>query len=260
MIWPAWAAAASAFLTGVVGVELVPDARLYATTGLGLYPSPLGSLLGWLGGYTALVIAQALGVGIIVGVLAYRHVRGSAVVGVVLLSPWLIPLGVDAIAAAALLLWLLKGSGVLGVVAAGLHLALLPIVVLVYLRSRGSWLLASVLGLGGVAVALLTPYGWGGFRLEAVLAAGLIAGLVTVLASSGVGPTSRWPMWPVVVGTFSAALVGATADLNEGASYTLAFFAATRYGLPLALVVAVATVLDGRAERPKTAPGKAVAT
>lgn len=152
---------------GYFGEALImqPDFSLYTQGGLGLFPSPIGRLLGFAGSTTfALVSVLASGVCIIAIALAARRAGGSAALasGLFFVSPaslYLAYAGIDSIGLALLLLafagvgayWLLP-------VAALTHLSLAPFALLRLPRSLAAQAAFTVVIAASVAALLLTPY------------------------------------------------------------------------------------------------------
>lgn len=155
---------------GYFGLELVmlPDFALYSSGGLGLFPSPLGRLLGSLGP-APFAVVSVVGAGVCtlaVGLAA--RARGASMAWacwLFALSPaslYLAYAGVDAPALALLLLafgsrhTLGRAAGV--TLAALTHLSLVPFALLLGRRGYAGWLAGSVLGLVALGSVLLTPY------------------------------------------------------------------------------------------------------
>lgn len=150
--------------------QLRPDAGFYVDSGVGLFPSPLGSLAGAFLGWTGLAILNALAAGacvLLVALLADRlGFRVGLAAGVCALSPvfifWTGFLGVDALAAA-----LVLGA--------------------VYLRLSGRTLAAGVVILAAVLVhyaiapAVLAALLWE-LRHRRLLALGLVTLSLAALA------------------------------------------------------------------------------
>lgn len=170
LVLPALFAAA----VGVSGTFLEPDASSY-TGGIALFPSPLGTVIGTVGGYVGLVVVNVLAtfaIGVLVGVIA-RHVGSNPVVAQALMlaiapSGWFREWGMDAPGAALLVgaaLAHVRGRAAwtvtLVVLASLVHLAALP------------------LGLGALALQCVTGRGVTGRRvsLRGALAAAAVGGL-----------------------------------------------------------------------------------
>lgn len=149
----------------LLGATLIPDTGLYAQGGVGLYPSPLGRLVG-VGGVGALAL---LNVGAnVVAVLAAARIAGrlggrpwlaAAVLTVSPLGVWSIFTGVDTAAAALIAAGLAWGRGRFpwhwwAAVAFHPAAALIVASYAVAVRPRvGLWVVAA-----GAVAALLTPY------------------------------------------------------------------------------------------------------
>lgn len=170
---------------------LDPDTSLYAQGGLGVWPSPLGRLVG-VGGLPALVAlnvaANAL---LVLGVVLLAASSSSSGAGaaerrtfagarraqaaglLVLVSPlavWSIFVGMDTIAAAALVFGLLAlrrahrtASKALGGLAAGFHMAAIAVLAFAWTDGRSGMRYRAIgsaaVALLGLALALVTPYG-----------------------------------------------------------------------------------------------------
>lgn len=147
------------------GATLTPDTDLYTQGGIGLFPSPLGRLLGN-GGEAYLAFANSVAAVLIVLAVADfalklggRPTLAAAVFVLCPLSWWSMFAGVDTLAALFIVGGFVYGRGALPwhwLVAVGLHLAALLVVASYALTARrrlGLWLVAA-----GAAVALLTPY------------------------------------------------------------------------------------------------------
>jgi hypothetical protein len=254
-----------ALVLGLAGFALQPDAALYVSSGVSLYPSPIGSSLGAVLGEEGFAALHACAV----GAVAFELVRARpsfAALGVSLpVLWWVLPVGVHAVSTLGLLvavrLWTSRGElAELGFAAlAFLHLAALP-----WLVCFARWWVAALVGGLLVVVMLGTPYGAAfpgeeGFRALpvalAVAGAVVLIGLAPVLLSPA-DDTSSGTLALAAVAVFMAALYGVQADLvHRDASVSLAFFAATRYALPLT-VLALVLGARRRTERPTTAPGK----
>lgn len=156
-----------------LGAVLEPDTELYAAGGLGLFPSPLGRLIGC-GGVELLAAANAgANVLLVLGAAELARARGGRPILaalIALLAPlaaWSIFASVDTIGAACVV-WALialecghrKRSAGLGALAAGFHLAaILVLAALVVWRARArARLLLPPVAAVGLVLALLTPY------------------------------------------------------------------------------------------------------
>ena len=156
------------------GLPMWPDVDYYVG-GISLFPSPLGTVLGTLGGYTGFAIVNSVAafviilvVGLLAQELGTRPLVAQALALLVVPATWFTTWGMDAPATAMLLLGALlylRGRStwavVLGATAAATHLAALPLAagaVLAQARLRGVLSGLCLLALGAI-VALLTPYG-----------------------------------------------------------------------------------------------------
>lgn len=188
--------------------QLLPDTALYVGGGIGFFPSPLGRVIGsggWLFLATANAIAGAA-VMVLVAVLAHR-LGGSAVWAAVIafltpLSLWTIFAGVDTLGVAFLLLafvlydakltrWALLSA----LVAVGVHLSLLPIVLVGVILSGQSWRRTLGVGIGVAAFAVLmllvTPYGGVMASLHRPVSAIAVTALTLALAFLAYVPFGR---------------------------------------------------------------------
>lgn len=225
-------AAASVYVSAVLGVHLQPDFNLYVRGGIHLYPSPIGTAIGSLGPRVLEVVSalcSALSIAL-VGIIARQRRAVVASLSTFAAFAFLAG-GVDSIAALLVLLGYAAASGrfraPLLVVAALVHPAAAPFALL---RLRLRWALP--LACGAIAALVLTPYGGifagglaslvgvGGYAL---LAFGLLV-LPLVALLGGRCFTSWLPL----------ALLGIAA-LESGAEHHLQL----RYGLPAVLVAAV---------------------
>lgn len=164
----ALAAVRAAVCALLLGATLDPDTELYAQGGVGLFPSPLGRVIG-MGGIPAIALANAatnfvlvLGVARLAALHGGRPRLAALLVVVAPLGLWSIFAGMDTIAAA-LIVWSLvtaRRTRALCELAAVLaHPAALLVVVLARLRpSRASLLSASAACALGAIVCLATPY------------------------------------------------------------------------------------------------------
>jgi hypothetical protein len=255
VVWGGLAAALSLVATLGAGVVLVPDVSLYVGSGVGLYPSPLGTLVGSLAGVEGLAALHAAATaGLVVLALRARPSLRAVAVSVPVLW-WVVPLGVDVIAALLLVAGLVYGRRWASWLAAGFHLAALPLAIAAAAAGARRRLAALGLALGALGLAL-TPYGAAvpggmGSLLQALPAAAVV--LALGLAPVGLG--ARLPL-PALAGTAAVVLYATAAHVESGEPFGLSVFAASRYALPLAVCVLVAQRSDGRTERPTTAPGK----
>jgi hypothetical protein len=253
----------SLLVTLGAGVELVPDVGLYIS-GVGLYPSPLGTGLGEVGGRGLLAAVHALAVAGVVSGLVRRRVPPRGVLAALPVLLWLVPLGVDAPAAALLALAAGRpGARGWAWVAATVHLAALAPAVGLYLSDGGRRARA---GTGALLVGLLalalTPYGGALVELDfrAVLFAvpAMVCVCLVGLAPVAVlGFPGRKGSELAGVGLGVAAVVAyaSIAHRISDADVGTGLFASTRYLLPFTVAFLIAAqVSDGRTERPTTAP------
>ena len=176
---------------------------------------------------------------------------------------WCIPLGVDSIAAALLLVLVLKRSSSAAVAAVAFHYAALPVAAGVWIwRSRHGLELACLCTLLAVALAIVTPYGsaipvsaWAAARALPAFVVVMTIALAPALAVR-LSPLALRQVAAVGLGTSFVVLYATTAHVYSHESFGLSVFATSRYALPLTVVLLVVGQVDGRTERPKTAPGK----
>lgn len=247
---------------GLLGFVLVPDAALYIESGWSLYPSPLGTFLGFVLGSSGFIVLHSLAV---VSVAVLLVAASPSRLPVLLSLPvlwWLVPVGIQALGALVLVLGVLasrqRTARLLYALAPLLHAALLPSAALLL----GGWLAVGV-GAAVGGVLLTTPYGaafpsslWALGSATGIAATVLLLGLAPLLGRS-VKPERARVVWLVSLGTFATVVYAAQADLvHRDASYGLALFAATRYALPLTICVLLlgCSCPDGQAERPPTVP------
>lgn len=152
-----------------IGAYWLPDYELYTAGGLGLYPSPLGRLLGVFGP-VPFEIAHVVAAGalpVVVALVAYRRGRSPLLAGVLVSVLPLAFMGayvsVDLMAVTVLAGSLLCGWGgrlLLCLVAVMLHLALLPFAVVALAElGRRYWLpIGFFLGVPALVSFWLTPY------------------------------------------------------------------------------------------------------
>jgi len=228
----------SLLATAWLGVKLTPDVGLYLGSGFGLYPSPLGTALGS-AGLAAFCVAHAAAVGGLAYLIARARPRPAALLLSLPVLWWVVPLGVDSIAAVLLVLDVVVISG-FAWLALGFHFAALPLVGLLNAsRSRFGWFV--VLGLWVLAVLLLavTPYG-SALALDPWTVARAIPAFLTVmalaLAPALVLDVVR-PAWALAGGTAAVVLYATTAHVRTGEGFGLSVFASTRYALPLTAVL-----------------------
>ena len=156
------------------GSALEPDST-YFTSGVALFPSPVGTVIGTVGGYRGLALANAVAAAAIILLVALiaRELGNRPLVAqgiALLLAPagWTKEWGMDSPALAILLgatLLYLKGRSPLALagvfLAAATHLAALPLAVSAIVacspRRRGL-LIGGVLVCAGASLALVTPY------------------------------------------------------------------------------------------------------
>jgi hypothetical protein len=215
-----------AILGAAVYVSLMPpepDASYYVG-GIKLFPSPIGTLLGTVGGYSGLAVLNAVAAFAIltlVGLVA-RELGNHALVaqGLVLLlvgGRWFQNSAMDAPGAALLLgaaLLELRGRSRLALLTAGtavgVHLATLPLVLGAVLvrswRRRSTWITVFILAAAGAAIAALTSYR-AGFHVIGDVSAVLEGGHEFVLAC-----------WPLLLLAPVATLDPRTRSLAWGAS------------------------------------------
>ena len=156
------------------GSALEPDST-YFTSGVALFPSPVGTVIGTVGGYRGLALVNAVAAAAIILLVALiaRELGNRPLVAqgiALLLAPagWTKEWGMDSPALAILLgatLLYLKGRYPLALagvfLAAATHLAALPLAVAAIVacspRRRGL-LIGGVLVCAGASLALVTPY------------------------------------------------------------------------------------------------------
>lgn len=226
-------AGARALFAWRLGWYLEPDAELYAQGGVGLFPSPLGRLVG-VGGLHALGVLNVVANVLLVLAVA----RGAELLGgrgwvaalVFNLAPlgvWSMFVGVDAAAAAALVAAMVWGHGrpglrlLLLVVGVMLHPALLLVVVayLVVIRPVPAlWLTAA-----GMALALATPYRGIVLDLDPfrVLTAAAITAAFYALTLPAFIARSVLLVLPAVAGGSLAAGLVASSSLESNCRYLL---------------------------------------
>lgn len=241
------------------GVVLEPDVAYY-TSGIGFFPSPVGTLIGTGLGVAGLGLLHASAVAVIVWLVITAAPPAWAVFASLPALFWLVPLGVDAVSAA-LLAGALLGLGTGALVVAGLtHAAAIPVGLVVTAVQRGMGL--PVAGfIGAVLLVLaLTPYGAAVPTSGGALLLGAGCALIAVALGFAPAVAGHLELSPalsaVALGVGGVAWFAAASDLERDLDASLVAFAVTRYALPLAVCVLVvgARVSDGRTERPKTAP------
>lgn len=244
------ATAGSLSLTLGLGLQNSPDATLY-TSGVSLFPSPLGTVLGTMLGITGLAIFQALVIGVLAtSFVALRVPLRSVAVAVPVLI-WIAPLGVNVIAAAAFAWGWARRSELLYWTAAGFHLASLLLVVVM---SRVRWIAGLALAFGG-ALIVVTPYSAGlrigdeAERLPQALAGGLFVATLALLP----GLVAGVRVWEPVYLALGVAVALGTAyavryDLSDGYVVWTSVPQTFRYALPVVFVcfVEAARVRDKR--------------
>jgi len=214
--------------------HLEPDLGLYSSGGWRLFPSPLGTLVGAIGGQDLVVVLSCLAAGglvLLVGELA--GARG-ALLALLLPIGWL-PMfaGIDSIATVLLLASVLAGARwrwPLWLAACGLHLALVPLVAVVAYR-KGYRLSVAALASTALAVAAMTPYGAILHRsltdrfLLAFALTGLIAGVHLLPVVYGLARVGE--LW-LVLGLVAAAALEAGLQQHRQIRYVVP---AVLYGL-----------------------------
>lgn len=156
---------------------LVPDTHEYTQGGWGLYPSPFGRLLG-MGGETVLAVINTVSCFLFAGLAVYlaKLERKSLwVAGILVLAApaswWSAYASVDTTAAAVLLLSYLsyrqgwnKSAVALAILAAGIHLLILPILLVYVLfisfkKEPAAAFLIFILSVSAGLALVATPYG-----------------------------------------------------------------------------------------------------
>lgn len=210
----------------VARAALDPDTSLYARGGLGLFPSPLGRLVGNGGEWGIALFNVAANVLLVLGAaqLARRHGgRPLLAASIALAAPlalWTIFAAMDTAAAAAIVWALALGRRSLLAVAVGLHLAALLVAVALVAREARVRVVAGLAAVG-LVLLLATPY-------RSVLSIDM--GLVASSAAITVGvfaltfaPFVRRiaPALPIVLGGAVAAGLVAGAAWQTNMRYTL---------------------------------------
>lgn len=159
---------------GYFRATLPPDTGLYLHGGSWLYPSPMGRFLGTIGGYQGMAFLTALSATFLpylIGKLAEQNGRDRVAASwYVLLFPaawYLFAVSVDAIAALFLVISIVVSDRKLSLlsltIAALLHLALLPAVVLIaalkHLRGLALFFFFMLAACVSFAYMVATPYG-----------------------------------------------------------------------------------------------------
>lgn len=239
--------------------QLLPDSALYAAGGLGLFPSPLGRLIG-LGGIEALATANALASGtlvLLVALLASKLGGSPALAALIAtLTPfaaWTLFAGVDTLGTAAVfgaILMQLYGrlgyTGIFAALAILTHLATLPLIAtgaFLHLKNRARVRALALVLLAAVPILLLTPYGGiidnllhPGHAIKVGALTVLIAFLPFLPFARRLRPTRL--LIAATLGTFLAAgLQSGDRDTNG------------RYALPLTMVAAAIVSVPRRRER-----------
>ncbi len=158
-----------------------PDAGYYVA-GVGLFPSPVGTLVGALGGYVGLTVFNAVAafallaiVGLVARELGHHPLAAQALALVLVRGGWFQTSGMDAPGAALLLTALLldlrgrtRRAAVATLLAAATHLATLPLALAAMAarapRARATWCSLTILAAAGTAAGLSTGYR-AGFRV-----------------------------------------------------------------------------------------------
>jgi hypothetical protein len=229
----AGAGLAKGLLGVAIGAVLQPDCSLYAQGGLGLFPSPLGRLVG-LGGVPAIAALNvAANVLLVLGVYALaRALGGSGLVAglIAVVSPlgvWSLAAGMDTIAAALLVwaawAWLcgrLRAAAGLAALAVGFHLAAL-VVVVAALVSRRPWVAIGCAAAGALA-ALATQYGTIVRELDPVALVTTAAGTAAIYGLSFLPVLDRLRFaLPAIAGCALAAGLVASRPFEVDARYML---------------------------------------
>jgi hypothetical protein len=232
------AAVGSLLLTLGFGLHYWPDVRLY-TSGVSLFPSPLGTLIGTALGMEGLAVVQALCCGAIAGGLVLLRPPFRAVIVATPVLVWCSILGVDVLAAVLFVAgywldrgWLRWASGLV-------HLSELLLVVA---ASRLRWALACVVV--GSGLLLATPYRAGLVGSFAVLPQALAAGaLVALVGLLPVLMTRSLERAHVLLACGVGVGVGFAVrhDLAVGWPWYWTTTHTLRYALPLVLVGLVAS-------------------
>lgn len=231
--------------------ELRPDTRLYVSDGLGLFPSPLGRVLGsWGLDVLAVYNAAACAALVVLAALLAQHYGGRPFLAglIALCIPvafWTVFVGMDALGAALLLGAVLCRAkrktfdeGFLLFAAVAVHLAVAPLVLAAALTNRRLWVPGAAVAVLVASAALLTPYGGNATGLLQPSRVFAVGTLTLLLALMPFGPwlvrlfrahelRSLLVAWAVATG-LAAGVVGAEAKSSN-----------TRYALPLVLLAAV---------------------
>ncbi len=246
-----------------------PDAGYYAG-GVGLFPSPIGTLVGTVGGYAGLTVFNAVAafallaiVGLVARQLGHGPLLAQALALLLFRGGWFQTSAMDAPGAALLLAALLldlrgrtRRAAVATLLAAATHLATVPLALGAMVarrpRARATWCSAAVLLAAGAASGLSTGYR-AGFRvigdphsfvegahelLQACWPLALLAPIVTV------APRMR----PYLLGAAAGAIVAGAVPASVGQ------VGLTKYAVPCLFVAAPALRLSLRVRfdaRPK---------
>lgn len=221
--------------------DLTPDTSLYAQGGIGLYPSPVGRLLGAFGP-TPLAIANSLAaMGCVLLAASIASSVGARPVAAALaafflpLGVWTLFNGVDALGAMFVLAAIYFGRKSYLAIGALTHTSLVP-TFLLSMRRRYWLLLGCIIAL----VLLLTPYG-GITHLHPVssLAAGAgtvgIILLCTLPCLYGLYRTRQ--LWQPAAILLVSAFLAAAMQAGNDPTHTNA-----RYGVPFSMLLAAVTV------------------
>jgi len=221
-----------------LGAVMVPDFSLYTQGGLGLFPSPVGRLLGALGP-DAFAVLSIGGAGLVVlSAAALARARGGdpgvAAACVLPGALWLGYAGIDPIALALLGFGLFLAKPALVGLAAGAHLSLVPFAVL-ELGRRSTWPARYALAFVGLCAAFalaLTPYQailwlWLDWQALPIAGAALLAGLALSLPGLLLTrPTGLW-LFALAVGVVESA-----AQVHVQARYLLPAVMLAGVGVP----------------------------
>lgn len=237
------------------GLQLAPDVGIYLS-GFGLYPSPLGTLFASLLGYWGLAVVHAIGLAFIVVALVSVRPDWKALVISLPVLVWAVPLGVDAVAAACIVWFVVLNYKNFVPLVWGWHLAALPTTVGMFLQNRRTRMYGVFAMLLGIATLLLTPYG-SVINLDlSLLFPALVQATCVILL--GLSPLlfikvteRRNELFAFAVGTFVVCFYASLLHVDSGFSFGLSVFATMRYCLPLTLFILVSQVSDGLRDVPK---------
>jgi len=226
--------------------QLTPDTGLYVNGGSWWYPSVLGRAIGASTGYAGLAVLSVIAGGVVGWVLVDAVGRRGVLAALLVPAAWyLIPVGVDAAAAACILLLVYRGGGLarslsLVAIATGLHVAALPLAVGViaykWRHSRWVW---SAIGLAlvvAVTYSTATTYGEayaslgapGAMLRRAVLTLVYALGPIVLIAAAVRGTVPRR----------GAALAAIALTAAGAAEASLVGTVQVRYALPGAVMYA----------------------